>query len=69
VNGIFNTGNSVFKLQIPTIGPNITAIIINAMPINNLNSADVITKNPPKDKLTNNLLLACPQSKHSNLDL
>jgi hypothetical protein len=29
----------------------------------------IITKNPPKDKLTNNLLLLCLQSKHSNLDL
>jgi len=29
---MFNTGNKVFKLQIPTIGPNITAIKINAIP-------------------------------------
>jgi len=69
VYGIASVGNKVFKLQIPTIGPNITAIKISAIPNNNLINADVITKNPPKDKLTNNLRLVYLQSRHSNLDL
>ena len=69
VNGICNTGNSVFKLQIPTIGPNTITITISAMPKINLISADVITKIPPKDKLTNNLVLLCSQSTHGSPDL
>ena len=69
VYGIASVGNKVFKLQIPTIGPNITAIKISAIPNNNLINADVITKNPPTDKLTSSLPLLCLQSKHNSLDL
>jgi len=69
VNGMFNTGNNVFKLHIPTIGPNITAITMNIMPTTSFNNADVITKNPPTDILTSSLLLPCLLSKHNNLDL
>jgi hypothetical protein len=39
------------------------------MPKINLISADVITKIPPKDKPTNNLVLLCLQSTYNNLDL
>ena len=55
--GIASVGNKVFKLQIPANGPNTTAITINVMPNISLINAYVITKNPPKDKLTNNLPL------------
>ena len=59
VSGICNTGNNVFKDQIPNIGPIAMAITISAMPTISLIKADVISKIPPTDKLANNLLLLC----------
>ncbi len=55
--GMFSTGNKMFNDQIPSNGPIAMAITINARPKINLISADVIAKNSPMDKLTNNLLL------------
>jgi len=69
VYGIAKVGNSVFKLHIVSIGPSTTTIIIKLTPKISLNNIDVITKNPPKDKPTNNLLQLYSQSKHSSLDL
>ena len=68
VNGICNTGNNVLRDQIPTIGPNTITAINNVMPKISLITDVIITKNPPKDKLTNNLRLLCLQSIHSSLD-
>jgi fructoselysine-6-P-deglycase FrlB-like protein len=53
----------------PSMGPSAMAITTSAMPSISFINADVITKNPPKDKLTNNLVLLCSQSTHSSLDL
>ena len=58
VNGIASTGNNVFKLQMPAIGPKVIAITINAMPSISLIKT-FMSKIPPKDKPTNNLLLLC----------
>ena len=59
VSGMFSTGNNVFKLQMPKIGPIAMAITIRAMPKISLINDDVIAKIPPRDKPTNNLLLLC----------
>jgi hypothetical protein len=56
VYGIASTGNNTFKDQIPSNGPNTMTITISVMPKISLINADVITKNPPKDKQANNLL-------------
>ena len=58
VNGIASTGNSVFKLQIPAIGPSVIAITINVTPTISLIKT-LIAKIPPKDKQANNLPLLC----------
>jgi hypothetical protein len=59
VSGIFNTGNNIFNAQIPKIGPIAIAITINVIPSISLINADVISKNPPKDKQANNLPQLC----------
>jgi hypothetical protein len=58
VYGIFNTGNNVFKLQMPAIGPSVIAITISKMPKVSLIKM-LITKNPPTDKQANNLPQLC----------
>jgi hypothetical protein len=59
VYGIVNTGNNVFKDQIPSNGPNTITAINNVMPTISLITDVIIAKIPPKDKQANNLLQLC----------